>query len=108
MRCHSAPRGGFVQRKDCVSSAASLERADLLKIFALKKQRRAACFIEALARQHWRAMNMCANPLMRRANRSKIELLSYFDHPKKASITPNVSIIPCVRMLAQRFRPATI
>src|SRR6202023_4138129 len=50
-----------------------LEGADLLKIFALKKQRRATGFIQSLARQHRRPMNVRTNPLMRSANAIEID-----------------------------------
>jgi len=69
MRCDTAPRGYVVKRKHCVRCATCLERTDLLKILALKKERNSARFIQALARQHERTMNMRLDPLMRRKDR---------------------------------------
>ena len=68
MRCHSVPRGRIVERKDRISRPARLEGANLLKIFALKKQRCPARLIQPQARQHRRAIDVRANPLMRRTD----------------------------------------
>ena len=46
MRGDTAPRGRIIEREDCVRRAARLERADLLKIFALKEQMRAARLVQ--------------------------------------------------------------
>src|SRR5260370_42658153 len=73
MRRHTTLCCHIVQREDCVSGAACLKRADLLEIFTLKKQRRAAGLVESRARQDRRAMNMRPNPLTRRANAIEIE-----------------------------------
>jgi len=68
MRCHGASRSCIVKGKDGVSRAAGLERADFLKILALKKQRRPAHLIQSRTRQHRRAIDVRANPLMRRTD----------------------------------------
>jgi hypothetical protein len=64
MRGHTAPGRHIVKRKNGICGAARLERANLLKVFALKEQRGSAGLIQSRARQHKRAMNMWLNPLM--------------------------------------------
>src|SRR5438105_11263049 len=73
MRCHAVSTGRITERKDCIRCSACFERTNLLKIFALEKQRRPARLVQSRARQHWRAMDVCTNPLMRRANVLNIE-----------------------------------
>ena len=72
MRRHPASRGRVVKRKDRVRRASRLEGTDLLKVFALKKQRRSARHIQSRARQHERAIDVGTNPLMRSANAIEI------------------------------------
>ena len=74
MRCDPAPRGYSVKRKHGVRRSARFERADLLKILALKKQQRPARFVQSLACQHRGAMNVRTNPLMRRADAIEVQL----------------------------------
>jgi hypothetical protein len=62
-----------VERKNSVGRAARFERADLLKIFTLKKQRCAARLIQPGTLQHRRTLDVPANSFMRRANAIKIE-----------------------------------
>ena len=71
---HAALRRGVVKREDRVGRPARLERANLLKILAFEKQRGAAGRIEPRARQDGRAMDVRANPLVRRANGDKVEI----------------------------------
>src|SRR6266480_1624497 len=75
MRCDTASRGDIVQRKYCVGRAARFERTDLLKIFAFKEQSRGrgTRLVQSLACQHWGAMNVRTNPLMRRADAIEIK-----------------------------------
>lgn len=73
MRSHSALRGCIAETKDRISRAPRLERADLLKILTLEKQRRVTRFIESRARQHRRALNIWTNPFMRPADTIEIE-----------------------------------
>ena len=73
MRCHTAFRSRIIERENSVGRAARLERADLLKIFAFKKQRRATRLIQARARQHRRPRDVRPDPFMRRANAIEIE-----------------------------------
>jgi hypothetical protein len=73
VRRDAAQRGHVIERKDRVCRAARLERANLLKIFALEKQRRAARIIQSRACQHRRIIDVQANPLMRRADAIKIK-----------------------------------
>jgi hypothetical protein len=108
MRRHTALRGCIVERKDGVRSTTRFECTNLLEILALKKKRGSACLIQPRASQHKRVMDMRPNPLVGGKDRREIERHIYFDHPKKASMTPNVSINPCVKTQAQRFRPATM
>ena len=68
MRRYTALRARLIERKDRVCCAARFERADLLKIFTFKKHRRPTRLVESLAGQHRRAMNVCTNLLVRRAN----------------------------------------
>src|SRR5207249_3945917 len=70
---HTALRRRIVQRKDCIGGAASLECADLLKIFAFEEQRCSACSIQARASQHQCPMDVRSNPLMRRADAIEID-----------------------------------
>jgi hypothetical protein len=72
MRRDAAQRGHVIERKDRVCRAARFERANLLKIFALEKQRRAARIIQSRACQHRRIIDVQANPFMRRADAIKI------------------------------------
>ncbi len=70
---HSALRACVIQHKDGIGRAASLKGADLLKILALKEQFPSARFIEPRTGQDRRAMNVRADPLMRRADTIKVE-----------------------------------
>ena len=77
--CYHAPLGACViQHKYGIGRAASFKCADLLKILALKKQFRSARFIEPRTCQDRRAMNVRANPLMRRADTIEIYRHIYF------------------------------
>jgi hypothetical protein len=73
MRCHAAPRGFIIKRKNGISCTSCLEGADLLKIFALKKQRRPARVIQPRIRQDGCSMNVWANPFVRCADRIKVD-----------------------------------
>jgi hypothetical protein len=73
MRCNAALRSFIIKCKNRIGCASGLEGADLLKIFALKKQRRIARVIQPRIRQDGRAMNVWANPLVRCADRIQIE-----------------------------------
>jgi hypothetical protein len=73
MRCHAASRSVVIKRKDGISCTSCLEGTDLLKIFALKKQRRPARVIQPRIRQDRRAMNVWANPFMRCADRIQVD-----------------------------------
>ena len=73
MRCHAALRSFIIKRENGVRCTSRLESADLLKIFAFKKQRRSAGVIQPRIRQGGRAMNVWANPLVRCADRIQIE-----------------------------------
>jgi hypothetical protein len=64
MRRHTTAGRCIVERKNGVCRPARFERANLLKILALKEKRGAACFIQARARQHKRAMDIWPNPLV--------------------------------------------
>ena len=70
---HAAPRSRVTERKNGVRRASCLERADLLKIFALKKKGRPARRIQPRARHYRRTMDMRTNPLMRRLNAIEIQ-----------------------------------
>src|ERR1041385_109354 len=73
MRCHTALCSRIIERKDSIGGAARLERADLLKIFALKKQLRSARLIQPRTCQHWSAMNVSSNPFAGSADTIKVE-----------------------------------
>jgi hypothetical protein len=72
MRCHAAPRSFVIKRKDGIGCTSCLEGTNLLKIFALKKQRRPARVIQPRIRQDRCAMNVWANPFVRCADRIKV------------------------------------
>src|SRR2546421_13036305 len=78
MRCHTVLRSRIIKRENGVGRATRLERADLLKILALKKQQRATRLIQARARQHWRPRDIRPDALMRRADRGEVERHSFF------------------------------
>jgi hypothetical protein len=80
MRSHTAPGGRIIQRKDSVRSTARFERANLLKVFALKKDRGSACLIQPRTRQNKSAMNMWLDPFVRSKDSREIDI--HFDHPK--------------------------
>jgi hypothetical protein len=73
MRRHAASRGFIIKGKNGISCTPCLEGTDLLKIFALKKQGCPARVIQPRIRQNGCAMNVCANPFVRCANRIQIE-----------------------------------
>jgi hypothetical protein len=73
MRCHAASRIFVIKCKNGINCTSCLECPDLLKIFALEKQGRSTGVIQPRIRQHWRAMNVWANPLVRRTDRIQIE-----------------------------------
>jgi hypothetical protein len=73
MRRDPALRSFIIKRKNSISPTSGLKGADLLKIFALKKQGTPARVIEPRIRQDGRAMNVWANPLVRCADRIQIE-----------------------------------
>jgi hypothetical protein len=64
VRGHTAPGRCIVKRKNGICRAARFERANLLKIFALKEEGGSAGLIQSRTRQHKRSMNMWSNPLM--------------------------------------------
>src|SRR5437764_4104754 len=63
----------LVERKHRVCGSARFERADFLKVFAFKKQLRAARFIQAGTGQDWRAMNEGPDAFVRRANTIELD-----------------------------------
>jgi hypothetical protein len=73
MRRDTAQCSFIIKRKNGISCTSCLESADLLKIFALKKQGRPARVIQPRIRQHGRAMNVWANPFVRCSDRMKIK-----------------------------------
>ena len=73
MRRYPAARRFVIEREDCVRRTPRLERANLLEVLALEKERAAAGFIQTRAGQHGRPMNMRTNALVRDANGSEIE-----------------------------------
>jgi hypothetical protein len=73
MRRHAASRGFIIKRKNGISCTPCLEGPDLLKIFALKKQGRPARVIQPRIRQDGCAMNVWANPCVRRADRIQVD-----------------------------------
>ena len=73
MRRHAVLRRCVVERKHRIRRSPRLKRADFLKIFALEKQRRAAAFIQSLAGQDRRPMNVRLNPITRRADFIEID-----------------------------------
>ena len=73
MRRDPAFRSRVIECENGVGRATRLERPDFLKIFALKKQRRARCLIQARARQHRRPRDVRPDPFMRGANAIEIE-----------------------------------
>src|SRR5687767_7907983 len=73
MRRHSALRRSFVEGEDGVGRAAGLERAHLLEIFALKKERSAGSRIETRAGQDRRPMNVRTDAFVRSENGGVIE-----------------------------------
>jgi len=58
MRGHAASRSFVIKRENGIGCTACLERTDLLKIFALKKQGRPARVIQPRIRQDGCAMNV--------------------------------------------------
>jgi len=64
MRRHTAPGRRIVERKNGICGATRFERANLLKIFALKEEGGSVGLIQSRACQHKRAMNVRSNPLM--------------------------------------------
>jgi hypothetical protein len=64
MRGHTVLGRRIVKRKNGICGAARFERANLLKIFALKEEGASASLIQSRARQHKRSMNMWSNPLV--------------------------------------------
>jgi hypothetical protein len=73
MRRHTASRSFVIKSKNGIRCTSGLEGPDLLKIFALKKQGRAARVIQPRIRQDGRAMNVWANTLVCCADRIQIE-----------------------------------
>ena len=73
MRRHAASRGFIIKGKNGVSRTPCLEGTDLLEIFALKKQGRPARVVQPRIRQDGCAMNVWANPFVRRADRIQVE-----------------------------------
>src|ERR1043166_4021580 len=102
---YSTSRARFIECKDRICRPARLERADVLKIFALKKQICSGRLIQPLARHHRRAFNERPKPLMRGANAFKIErhtaALWMRAKPFALSLTPSYEDRPkCVSALA--------
>jgi hypothetical protein len=58
MRRHTTLGGCVVERKNGIGRATRFERANFLKIFALKKEGGSACFIQSRAREDTSAMDM--------------------------------------------------
>ena len=73
MGCHATSRSFVIKRENGISRTARFEGTDLLKIFALKEQGRPARVIQPRIRQDGRAMNVWANPLVRSADRIKVD-----------------------------------
>jgi hypothetical protein len=73
VRRHTAQCSFIIKRKNGVGCTSCLEGTDLLKIFALKKQGRAARVIQPRIRQDGRAMNVWADPLVRCADCIQVE-----------------------------------
>ena len=73
MRCHTVSRSFVIKHKNGIGCTSRFERADFLKIFALKKQGCPALVIQPRTRQDGRAMNVWADPLVRCADGIKIE-----------------------------------
>ena len=73
MRRHAALRSFVIKRKNRIGRTSCLEGTDLLKILAFKKQGRPARVIQPRIRQHGRAMNMWANPLVCCTDRIQVE-----------------------------------
>ena len=73
MRGHTASGNFVIERKNGIGCTSCLEGTDLLKIFALKKQGRAARVIHTRIRQDGRAMNVWADPLVRCADCIQVE-----------------------------------
>jgi hypothetical protein len=91
---HAASRRRVIERKDRVRCATRFECANFLKIFAFKEEGSAALLIQARTSQDRCAVNVRSNPLVSRKDCWEVECNIYVDHPKKASITPNMSINP--------------
>jgi hypothetical protein len=87
MRRYAALRPRIVERENSVGRAARLERADLLKIFALKKQRRTARPIQQRARDHRRTMNVRTNAFMCSADGREVEWHSFYVRDSKYEST---------------------
>jgi hypothetical protein len=73
VRCHAVPDGFVIKRKYGISCTSCLERTDLLKIFALKKEGCVARVIQPRIRKNGRAVNVWADPLLGCADRIQIE-----------------------------------
>src|SRR5882724_13088203 len=73
MRRHAALRSFVIKRKNGISCTPCLEGADLLKIFALKKQGRPARVIQPRIREDGCAMNVWTNPFVCCADVIQIE-----------------------------------
>src|SRR6266513_2748708 len=88
MRRHAALRSFIIKRKNGISCTPCLEGPDLLKIFALKKQGHPTRVIQPRIRQDGCAMNVWANPIVRRANAIEIELHdgSYLPETSKTNV----------------------
>ena len=70
---HPAPRGFVIEREDRVRRSTRLERADLLEVLALEKERRPTRGIETLTRQNRRAMDVRTDAIVRDADGGEVE-----------------------------------
>src|SRR6266571_8428831 len=84
---YAAARRDIIEQKDGISRATCFERADLLKIFALKKQVRPAHLIQPRTRQNRRPLHVRTNPLMRRSNGCKVKWHSFYVRDSKYEST---------------------
>src|SRR5688572_4202034 len=91
---HAALRGSLVEREDGIRRPAGLERAHLLKIFALEKKRSARSRIETRAGQDRRAMNVRTDAFVRSAD--CIEIESHYESGAGTELFSFPSRVPTV------------
>ena len=73
MSRHAGLSDLVIEREDSVRGTTSLERPDLLEIFAFEKKTSATCGIEAGAGEHGRAMDVRTDPIVRGADGGEVE-----------------------------------